>query len=125
VDDYRVPLRFRISRAILRAVFRGIFGVLGCVRISGREHVPTGKAYIVAMNHVSIFDPPFAAAYWPESLEIIGASDVFSKLGQGQLLWLYGVTPVHRGEYDRALLDWTTRVLKSGQPLLLAPEGGR
>jgi 1-acyl-sn-glycerol-3-phosphate acyltransferase len=77
------------------------------------------------MNHVSIFDPPFAAAYWPESLEIIGASDVFSKLGQGQLLWLYGVTPVHRGEYDRALLDWTTRVLKSGQPLLLAPEGGR
>lgn len=125
MDDYRVPLRFRVSRPILRAVFRGIFAVLGRVRISGREHVPTGKAYLVAMNHVSIFDPPFAAAYWPESLEIIGASDVFAKPGQGQLLRLYGVMPVHRGEYDRSVLERTTRILNSGQPLLIAPEGGR
>ncbi len=125
MDDYRVPLRFRVSRPILRAIFRGIFAVLGRVKILGREHVPTGKAYLVAMNHVSIFDPPFAAAYWPESLEIIGASDVFAKPGQGQLLRLYGVMPVHRGEYDRTLLERTTRVLKSGQPLLIAPEGGR
>jgi 1-acyl-sn-glycerol-3-phosphate acyltransferase len=35
------------------------------------------------------------------------------------------VTPVHRGEYDRALLDWVVRVIKSGRPLLIAPEGGR
>jgi len=125
VDEYRVPLRFRISRPILRALFRGLFGVLGRVKISGRENVPVGKAYLVAMNHVSIFDPPFAAAYWPESLEIIGASDVFAKPGQGQLLRLYGVMPVHRGEYDRSVLERTTRVLKSGYPLLIAPEGGR
>jgi 1-acyl-sn-glycerol-3-phosphate acyltransferase len=80
---------------------------------------------VAAINHVSIFDPPFAAAFWPEALEIIGAVDVFARPGQGQLLRLYGVTPVHRGEYDRALLEWVTRVLKSGRPLLIAPEGGR
>lgn len=125
MSEYRVPLQFRISRPILRAIFRGLFGILGRVKIIGREHVPIGKPYLVAANHVSIFDPPFAASFWPESLAIIGASDVFSKPGQGQLLRLYGVKPVHRGEYDRALLDWTTRVLKSGQPLLIAPEGGR
>ena len=32
---------------------------------------------------------------------------------------------MHRGDYDRALLNWITRVLKSGYPLLIAPEGGR
>lgn len=125
MDEYRVPLRFRLTRPVLRAVFRGIFHVLAPVKIFGREHVPLGTPYIVAMNHVSIFDPPFAASFWPETLEIIGAADVFEKPGQGQLLRLYGVTPVHRGDYDRALLDWVVRVIKSGKPLLIAPEGGR
>jgi 1-acyl-sn-glycerol-3-phosphate acyltransferase len=125
MDEYRVPLRFRISRPILRAMFRGLFHILGRVKIEGREHVPLGRPYVAAINHVSIFDPPFAAAFWPEALEIIGAVDVFARPGQGQLLRLYGVTPVHRGEYDRALLEWVTRVLKSGRPLLIAPEGGR
>jgi 1-acyl-sn-glycerol-3-phosphate acyltransferase len=125
MDEYRVPLRFRISRPVLRTVFRGLFRILGRVKIEGREHVPLGRPYVVAINHVSIFDPPFAAAFWPEALEIIGAVDVFAKPGQGQLLRLYGVTPVHRGEYDRALLEWVSRVLKSGRPLLIAPEGGR
>lgn len=125
MDEYRAPLRFRISRPILRWVFRGLFHILGRVKITGREHVPLGKPYVAAINHVSIFDPPFAASFWPESLEIIGAADVFAKPGQGQLLKAYGVMPVHRGDYDRALLNWVTRVLKSGRPLLIAPEGGR
>lgn len=125
MDEYRVPLRYRISRPILRAAFRGLFRILGRVKIEGRENVPLGKPYVAAINHVSIFDPPFAAAFWPEVLEIIGASDVFAKPGQGQLLRAYGVTPVHRGEYDRALLEWVTRVLRSGRSLLIAPEGGR
>lgn len=125
MDEYRAPLRFRLSRPILRMMFRGLFHILGYVKITGREHVPFGKPYVAAINHVSIFDPPFAASFWPEVLEIIGASDVFDKPGQGQLLKLYGVTPVHRGEYDRALLEWVVRVIKSGHPLLIAPEGGR
>jgi 1-acyl-sn-glycerol-3-phosphate acyltransferase len=125
MDEYRVPLRFRISRPILKTVFRGLFHILGRVAITGREHIPLGQPYVVAINHVSIFDPPFAGAFWPDVLEIIGAADVFDKPGQGQVLKLYGVTPVHRGEYDRALLDWVVRVIKSGRPLLIAPEGGR
>jgi 1-acyl-sn-glycerol-3-phosphate acyltransferase len=32
---------------------------------------------------------------------------------------------VHRGEYDRALLEWTVGVIRAGRPLMLAPEGGR
>lgn len=125
VDEYRVPLRFRLSRPILRAVFRGLFHILAPVKISGREHVPAGRPYVTAINHVSLFDPPFAAAFWPVALEIIGASDVFDRPGQGSLVRLYGVKPVHRGQYDRALLDWAIGMLKSGHPLLIAPEGGR
>ena len=124
-DVYHVPLKFRISRPILKTVIRGIFRMLGPVKISGQENIPFGKPYIVAINHVSIFDPPFAGAFWPEQLEIIGASEVFEKPGQGQLLMAYGVIPVHRGDYDRKLFARIIAVIKAGYPLLIAPEGGR
>ena len=124
-NSYHVPLKFRISRPILKAVFRSIFRAMGRVTITGKEHIPYGKRYVVAMNHVSIFDPPLIAAFWPEQLEIIGAADVFEKPGQGQILRAYGVMPVHRGEYDRALFTRIISVINAGYPLLIAPEGGR
>jgi 1-acyl-sn-glycerol-3-phosphate acyltransferase len=124
-DPYHVPLRFNIVRPVAKAIFRGMFYALARVKILGKENIPYGKPYIVAMNHVSIFDPPFVGAFWPEQLEIIGAIDVFSKPGQGQLLKLYGVIPVHRGDYDRPLLTKIISIIKSGIPLLIAPEGAR
>lgn len=122
---YRVPIQFRVSRPIMKTVFRAIFRSLANVKILGKENIPYGKPYVVAINHISIFDPPFAGAFWPEYLEIIGAADVFDKPSQGWLLKGYGVIPVHRGDYDRLLLTKIIRILKSGSPLLIAPEGGR
>lgn len=124
-EAYHVPLKFRISRPILKTVFRGIFHLLGRVKITGKENIPYGQRYVVAMNHVSIFDPPLAGAFWPEQLEIIGASDVFEKPGQGLILKMYGVIPVHRGDYDRTLFNKIISVIRAGYPLLIAPEGGR
>jgi len=124
-DTYHVPLKFKISRPILKAVIRGVFHLLGRVKIVGKENIPYGKPYVAAMNHVSMFDPPFAGAFWPENMEIIGASDVFEKPGQGELLRAYGVIPVHRGDYDRSLFAKIVSVIKAGYPLLIAPEGGR
>jgi len=124
-DTYQVPLRFKIVRPLAKLIFRGLFRALARVNIVGKENIPHGRPYVVAMNHVSIFDPPLVAAFWPEQLEIIGAIDVFSKPGQGQLLRLYGVIPVHRGDYDRPLLTRMVSILRSGIPLLIAPEGAR
>lgn len=124
-EPYRVPLIYRLTRFFLKPVFRGIFHLLADVTITGKENIPFGKPYVVAINHISIFDPPFAGAFWPEQLEIIGAIDVFDKPGQGLLLKAYGVIPVHRGDYDRVLLVKIIHILRSGLPLLIAPEGGR
>lgn len=124
-DAYKVPFHYRALRFVMRPLARGIFRLLANVKVSGVEHIPYGKPYLVAMNHISIFDPPFAGAFWPERLEVIGAADVFDKPGQGLLLKMYGVIPVYRGDYDRALLTKVIRILNSGLPLLIAPEGGR
>jgi 1-acyl-sn-glycerol-3-phosphate acyltransferase len=125
MKPYRIPLHIRFNRLYLRPGFRLIFHILGGIKIVGRENVPLGTPYVIAMNHISIFDPPLLVSFWPEQPEILGAADVFEKKGQGPILKLYGVIPVHRGDYDRTLLETMVAVIRAGRPLAIAPEGGR
>ncbi len=124
---YRVPLHNRIARVLMRPVFRGLFHLLARVTICGLEHVPRGKPYIAVINHISTFDPPFALTFWPENVEVLGASDIWERaaFGQNLLVRLFGAMPVRRGEYDRRALEQVAHILKSGHPLLMSPEGGR
>lgn len=122
---YRVPLHTRWMRSILRPIFRGIFHIISHVKISGRENVPSKGAYLIAINHVSLFEPPFVLAFWPIAPEAAGAADIWERRGQSLLARSYGGIPVRRGEYDRNLIDLLLNVLKSGRPLVIAPEGGR
>lgn len=113
------------GRPIIRLILGILFQILGRVKITGRENVPLGKPYIVAINHVSLFDPPFAGVFWPEQLEAMGAVDIWSRPGQSLLARMWGGIQVHRGEYDRAMFEKVLAVLRSGYALLIAPEGGR
>jgi 1-acyl-sn-glycerol-3-phosphate acyltransferase len=124
---YQLPWQNQLSRTVLRPVFRGLFHLLASIKVQGAENIPYRKPYIAAINHISTFDPPFALAFWSENIEALGASDIWERKGFGQnlLVRLYGAMPVHRGEYDREAMNRVVRVLKSGYPLLMAPEGGR
>jgi 1-acyl-sn-glycerol-3-phosphate acyltransferase len=122
---YNVPIQNHLARVVLKPVFQGLFHLLARIKVTGHENVPFGKPYIVAFNHISTFDPPFIMAFWPEMIEGMGAVDIWNRPGQAQLVRLYHAIPVHRGEYDRALVDSVLSVLASGKPLVVAPEGGR
>ncbi len=125
MTQYSVPLANRIARCVLRPIFRLVFRLLSDVKIIGREYVPKSGSYIITINHVSLFEPPFIMAFWPTAPEGAGAVEIWDKPGQGLLVRLYHGIPVHRGEFDRQLIDTMIAVLNSGRPLLLAPEGGR
>lgn len=123
--EYHVSLLNRVARRLLRPIFRGLFHVLSRVEITGREHVPESGAYLVATNHISLFEPPLVLAFWPEPLEAVGASEIWERRGQSLLVRLYGGIPVQRGSIDREPLRTMVAVLKAGRPLLIMPEGGR
>jgi len=126
VTKYRLAWWRRwLARPFIRAAFGLLFHILSPIRITGRQNVMLGKPYIVAINHVSLFEAPFIGVFWPEQLEVMGAVDVWSKPGQNLLARLWGGIPVHRGEYDRAVFDKILAALAAGYPLLIAPEGGR
>jgi len=121
----RIPVCIRLARWVLRPAFRGIFRLISNVRISGVEHIPKEGAYLIAVNHVSLYDPPLVMAFWPSAAEAAGAADVWQRPGQSLLVRWYGVIPVHRYEYDRSALQTIQTALDGGRPLMIMPEGGR
>ena len=122
---YRVPRRIRIARTILRAFFRLVFYAISRVVVTGLENVPRSGAYLIAINHISLYEAPLVVSFWPLSTEFAGASNVWDRPGQSRLARWYGGIPVHREQFDRKLIDTALRALNSGFPLLIAPEGGR
>jgi 1-acyl-sn-glycerol-3-phosphate acyltransferase len=76
-SDYRLPRHVRLFRRLGRPVFRSLFRVLGNVKITGLENVPKDGPYLIAINHISIYDPPFIIAFWPISPEAVGAVDIW------------------------------------------------
>jgi 1-acyl-sn-glycerol-3-phosphate acyltransferase len=122
---YSVPFPNQVFRRVFRPIFRLVFHLLSDVRIVGRENVPKSGPYLITINHISLFEPPFLLAFWPVAPEGAGAVDIWDRPGQGTLVRFYHGIQVHRGEFDRQSLESMIAVLQSGKPLLLAPEGGR
>lgn len=120
-----IPIHTRVFRPSIRLFFRILFRILGPTEIRGKENIPEGGGYLIACNHVSMYDPPFLISFWPKSPEAIAAAMIWSKPGQSTLVKLYGAIPVHRGQFDRVSLNAMVNILNKDLPLALAPEGGR
>ncbi len=124
-DIYRVPVFNQITRRLMRPLFRAAFHVLGRVELKGFENIPDSGPYVVAINHISLFEVPFMAAFWPVPMEIIGAADVWRRPGQSLIAQLWHGIQVKRKAFDRRVFQRTMQVLQAGKPLMIAPEGGR
>ena len=124
-EQYHLSLFTRLVRRMMRPIFRAFFHLLMRVKLSGLENIPPTRPYLIAINHVSLYDPPFILAFWPVAPEAAGAADIWDRPGISTLARLYGGIPVHRGQYDRKLIDTMVAVLAAGRPLLIAPEGTR
>ena len=122
---YVIPLKNQLARGILRPLFRLIFYAISRVTITGKENVPPSGAYLIATNHVSLFEAPLIVSFWPIAPEAFGAAEIWERPGQATLARLYKGIPVHRGEFDRTSLDLALSVLAASRPLLIAPEGTR
>ena len=124
--EYQVSAALEIRRKFLRSVIKPLLRLLFRVQNLGREHIPVGTGYVIAYNHVSLFEPPFILALWPEFPEALAGHDVWDRGGlQGLMVKAFGAIPVKRGEYDRQSVERMLSVLRSARPLLIAPEGGR
>jgi 1-acyl-sn-glycerol-3-phosphate acyltransferase len=122
---YKNSYFLSIRRGISRFVFRGIFRILFNIELTGFENVPKSGAYVIAYNHVSVFEPPFILSFWPSPPEAVTGADVLDRPFQGPIVKLYKAIPVDRGNYDRNAINTMVNILSSELPLAISPEGGR
>ena len=124
-SEFTLPWYSRVFRPMSRVFFRNLFRLLSRVQVNGVENIPGEGAYVIAVNHVSIFEPPLITSFWPHSIEVAGAVEILERPIQSQIMRLYGTIPVHRGRFDRQSLNAMVGRLKAGRPILLFPEGTR
>jgi 1-acyl-sn-glycerol-3-phosphate acyltransferase len=93
--------------------------------VSGREHLPEHGAYILAPNHRSYLDTPFAGAIDWRRRRFMGKEEMWKNRQFGWIFSALGSFPVARGTADREALKQAIAVLEMGDPLVLFPEGER
>jgi len=114
------------ARRIMHPLLRAVVLSFCQVEVSGLENVPRQGRTCLMINHVSYLDPIVVTVSIPFRYTIsLSKIENFSIPVAGWFLRQWGHYPIHRGEYDRKALLQTIELLKSGQLVLMAPEGTR
>jgi 1-acyl-sn-glycerol-3-phosphate acyltransferase len=111
---------YALVRGVVTPVFRAYFRM----RISGREHVPSEGAAIIAPNHKSFWDSFFIGICVKRHLRFMAKTELI-EARYGPLLVRLGAFPVRRGESDADALETARTILRQGGMLALFPEGTR
>ncbi len=114
-------------RNIMRGVIRTLgFKALWDVEVTGMENVPTGGPAIIMMNHISLIDPVLCMGAVINRF-VIPMTKIENMQHPliGPLVRWWGSYSVRRGEVDRKALINSIELVKSGQLILIAPEGTR
>ena len=109
---------------VIRAIVNVLVNLFIRREYVGLENFPE-PPYIVAINHLSVFDTPVLLTVCPHTVRALTAAKHKRNPIYAPLLVIMGSIWVRRGEVDRHALREALDVLKRGGVLGLAPEGTR
>lgn len=121
-----MEIKYLALRRILRSVFRLLFKLLARVEGIGLENIPTEGGHILAINHLSILDPPLAFTL-VERDKVTGlATDKYKyNLFLSMVIKIVNGIWINREEADFHALREARNYLRAGWLLGIAPEGTR
>jgi 1-acyl-sn-glycerol-3-phosphate acyltransferase len=109
-----------LMRAMTRTYLIGLFSVVGV------ENVPRKGPLIICPSHSGTLDPPMVPAFTPRGDTWSMAKSEYFKGGLTEVLFrAYHAFPVVRHSADRTALKRSFDLLKSGNALIIYPEGTR
>ncbi len=116
----------RVRRHMMRALIRRVMFTTCAIRITGTENIPDQGPVIMMMNHISALDPGLIMGAVTNRFVIPMTKIENTEHPVGALaVWWWDAYTVRRGEVDRSALTNSIELLRSGQCILIAPEGTR
>ena len=95
------------------------------LRVYGQDHIIEDGPALLAMNHQSFLDPPFAGICCQREIHYLARKTLFDVPVLGFFLRRINVIGVDRDGSDVAALKAVMRVLKAGGCTIVFPEGTR
>lgn len=108
---------YQLTRLVARLFFR--------FRVLHRERVIQEGPVILAMNHESYLDPPFAGIACNRAIYFLARKTLLDVPLLGWLLPRLNVIPVDQEGGDRSALRAVLRILRANHCALVFPEGSR
>ena len=111
---------YGISRVLCRFYFYRLCGM----KVTGQENLPEKGPFIILSNHRSMGDPfVLGVLYEQGELHFMAKEELFRNPILGWILRKVGAFPVNRGGSDIQSVKTALQAIKSGDNLLMFPEG--
>ncbi|HHW14643.1 MAG TPA: 1-acyl-sn-glycerol-3-phosphate acyltransferase [Firmicutes bacterium] len=110
---------------LARGLIRLLAGVFLRWEIEGAENLPSEGPVLLAINHLSAFDPLLGGSAVNRKVHFMAKEELFRSPLLAALLRRLGAFPVRRGESDRQALRQALRLLEQGEVVGIFPEGTR
>jgi 1-acyl-sn-glycerol-3-phosphate acyltransferase len=110
-------LGYTISKVVAKLGFR--------LRTYGRENLIEDGPAILASNHASYLDPPLVGVSCRKDVYFLARKSLFERPVIGRLIAQLNTVPVDRDRGDVGAVRALIKLLKSGNRVLVFPEGTR
>ncbi len=119
-------LQWTPLQRVARAVVTGFTRALADIRISGADNAPADGPFVIAANHVSMWDAPVLLCAADRPVIMFAAEELRQRvLMHWTLHKIWNAIYLRRGEGDLAALEQAVDILRRGGRLGLSPEGHR
>ena len=109
---------------IVAFIIRVILRLNGGFEVIGRENIPAEGGGVIAANHISYLDPPVIGALVPRRATFMARKGLFDIPVLGWII-KHAAFPVDREKTRPSTIKETVKRLKSGELVVIFPEGGR
>lgn len=119
---HEMPWHYRLAYAVMGTMAR-FYGL----REVGNKGRSLPRGVVAAINHVSYWDPPLAGGTFRRyRVHTLAKSELFRPdFPMGKFFRWLDAIPIRRKGYDHAAFAAATRTLRSGNNLMIFPEGTR